>query len=129
MNNIGLIWYEKGLYEKAEPMFREAFNLLDVPTTRINLAKVCYARGKTEVCDTLLAKALEGANFDEKAEIYQFMAEKAEKENRPEEANIFHKKKMHAGQRTGKKKTEEMLSLQNEYDNMKRMKEQDTVSE
>lgn len=57
------------------------------------------------------------------------MAEKAEKENRPEEANIFHKKKNHAGQRTGKKKTEEMLSLQNEYDNMKRMKEQATASE
>lgn len=73
-------------------MFRQAFNLLDVPTTRINLAKVCYARGKAEECDTLLAKALEGANFDEKAEIYQFMAEKAEEENRPEEANIFHKK-------------------------------------
>lgn len=73
-------------------MFRQAFNLLDVPTTRINLAKVCYARGKTEECDTILAKALEGANFDEKAEIYQFMAEKAEEENRPEEANIFHKK-------------------------------------
>lgn len=41
----------------------------------------------------------------------------------------FIKKKNHAGQRTGKKKTEEMLSLQNEYDNMKRMKEQDTASE
>lgn len=53
LNNIGLIWYEKGLYEKAEPMFRQAFNLLDVPTTRINLAKVCYARGKAEECDTL----------------------------------------------------------------------------
>lgn len=120
LNNIGLIWYEKGLYEKAEPMFRQAFNLLDVPTTRINLAKVCYDRGKTEVCDTLLAKALEGANFDEKAEIYQFMAEKAEKENRPEEANIFHKKKIMQDSALARKKTEEMLSLQNEYDNMKK---------
>lgn len=121
LNNIGLIWYEKGLYEKAEPMFREAFNLLDVPTTRINLAKVCYARGKAEECDTLLAKALEGANFDEKAEIYQFMAEKAEKENSPEEANIFHKKeKIMQDSALARKKTEEMLSLQNEYDNMKK---------
>ena len=93
MTNIGYIFYEYGEYKKAEPLFRQAFNLLDVPTTRINLAKVCYARGKAEECDTLLAKALEGANFEEKAEIYQFMAEKAEKENRPEEANIFHKKK------------------------------------
>ena len=121
LNNIGLIWYEKGLYEKAEPMFRQAFNLLDVPTTRINLAKVCYDRGKTEVCDTILAKALEGANFEEKAEIYQFMAEKAEKENRPEEANIFHKKeKIMQDSALARKKTEEMLSLQNEYDNMKK---------
>ena len=121
LNNIGLIWYEKGLYEKAEPMFRQAFNLLDVPTTRINLAKVCYARGKAEECDTLLAKALEGANFEEKAEIYQFMAEKAEEENRPEEANIFHKKeKCMQDSALARKKTEEMLSLQNEYDNMKK---------
>lgn len=121
LNNIGLIWYEKGLYEKAEPMFRQAFNLLDVPTTRINLAKVCYARGKAEECDTILAKALEGANFDEKAEIYQFMAEKAEKESRPEEANEYHKKeKIMQDSALARKKTEEMLSLQNEYDNMKK---------
>lgn len=121
MTNIGYIFYEYGEYKKAEPMFRQAFNLLDVPTTRINLAKVCYARGKTEVCDTLLAKALEGANFDEKAEIYQFMAEKAEEENRPEEANIFHKKeKIMQDSALARKKTEEMLSLQNEYDNMKK---------
>lgn len=123
MTNIGYIFYEYGEYKKAEPMFRQAFNLLDVPTTRINLAKVCYARGKAEECDTILAKALEGANFDEKAEIYQFMAEKAEKESRPEEANEYHKKeKIMQDSALARKKTEEMLSLQNEYDNMKRMR-------
>ena len=59
--------------------------------------------------------------FDEKAEIYQFMAEKAEEENRPEEANIFHKKeKIMQDSALARKKTEEMLSLQNEYDNMKK---------
>lgn len=121
ISNIGYIFYEYKEYEKAEPLFREAFNLLDTTTTRINLAKVCYARGKTEECDTLLAKALEGANFDEKAEIYQFMAEKAEEENCPEEANIFHKKeKIMQDSALARKKTEEMLSLQNEYDNMKK---------
>lgn len=58
------------------------------------------------------------------------MAEKAEKENRPEEANIFHKKeKIMQDSAQARKKTEEMLSLQNEYDNMKRMKEQATASE
>lgn len=121
ISNIGYIFYEYKEYEKAEPLFREAFNLLDTTTTCINLAKVCYARGKAEECDTLLAKALEGANFEEKAEIYQFMAEKAEKENRPEEANIFHKKeKIMQDSALARKKTEEMLSLQNEYDNMKK---------
>lgn len=51
------------------------------------------------------------------------MAEKAEKESRPEEANEYHKKeKIMQDSALARKKTEEMLSLQNEYDNMKRMR-------
>lgn len=54
LSNIGLLYYENKLYNEAEPLFRNAFKLLPVPTTQINLAKTCYMLGKDAEGDTLI---------------------------------------------------------------------------
>lgn len=78
ITNIGMIYYESSEYRKAEQMFIVAENLLSVPQTQTNLAKVYGMLGKDRESDSLFRMAWEKADYEIKAEILQFKAERAD---------------------------------------------------
>lgn len=78
ITNIGMIYYESGEYRKAEQMFIVAENLLSMPQTQTNLAKVYGMLGKDSESDSLFRMAWAKADYETKAEILQFKAERAD---------------------------------------------------
>ena len=117
LSNIGLLYYENKLYNEAEPLFRNAFKLLPVPTTQINLAKTCYMLGKDAEGDTLFNKAWPEASDEEKVEILQFRAAQAEESGDFATSSRLYKD-AHAMQDSVRRnmKTEETVMAQSDYE-------------
>lgn len=117
--NLGYLYYELGEYKKATPLIEKAFKMIPVPTTRIKLAKLYYAINRKAEADSLMKEAWIGATFEQKKEILDFLAEKAEKEKRFEEASDLYKKSQAMQDSiTMKRKTEEIITLQTEHDRL-----------
>lgn len=76
LSNIGVIYYDNGNYHKAEQMFIVAEKLLSVPQTQTNLTKVYGMLGKDSEADSLFETAWAKADYEIKAEILQFKAER-----------------------------------------------------
>lgn len=89
ITNIGMIYYESGEYRKAEQMFIVAENLLSVPQTQTNLAKVYGMLGKDMEADSLFRMAWKKADYEIKAEILQFKAERADSKGDFEASTIL----------------------------------------
>ena len=117
LNNIGVLLYDRGKSKKAEPYLRYAVKILPEPPVMLTLAKICGALGKEDESDSLLSQAWKRAKFEVKTDILEFMAEKSEKENDFKQAAQLRKRaKAMADSAAKEKKTEEMLSLQDKYD-------------
>lgn len=117
LNNIGSLWYRQGKYVESEKVFRQAEHISPISTTRLNLAKVCYILKKDVEVDSLMKEAWEGASFEEKKEILDFLADKAKKEKQFETAaELYKKSQIMQDSITMKRKTEEIVALQDEQD-------------
>lgn len=117
LTNIGVIYYDFRMYKEAAPLFRQAVALLPISTTQINLAKNNYALGNDDQTDSLLKKAWPKANHEEKAEIMQFLAERAEKKGDIAASVRFYKEaKAIQDSADAVKETEEAVNVQREYE-------------
>ena len=117
ITNLGVLYFENGDYHKAEPLFRQAISLLNVSTTQINLAKVCYILNKDSEADTLMAQAWPEAGAEEKAEILLFLAEKADREKDfKASARYYHETKVLEDSIKKTKDTEGAVTTQRDYD-------------
>ena len=117
LTNIGVIYYDFRMYKEAAPLFRQAVALLPISTTQINLAKNNYALGNDDQTDSLLKKAWPKANHEEKAEIMQFLAERAEKQGDLAASTNFYKEaKAMQDSANAAKDTEEAVNVQREYE-------------
>lgn len=117
LNNIGYIYYENGLYSKAEPLFREAMALFPDPNPTINLTKTCYIIGNEHEADSLTAKIWNGSDYELKAELSQFLAERAENNGDYEAATRFYRQaKAMQDSAARQKRTEETVTMQRDYE-------------
>lgn len=78
MSSIGLTYYENEDYLKAERILIAAEGLSSTPQTQTNLAKVYGMLGKDMEADSLFRMAWAKADYETKAEILQFKAERAD---------------------------------------------------
>ena len=117
LTNIGVIYYDFRMYKEAAPLFRQAVALLPISTTQINLAKNNYALGNDDQTDSLLKKSWPKANHEEKAEIMQFLAERAERQGDFKASARFYKEaKAMQDSADAVKETEEAVNVQREYE-------------
>lgn len=117
ITNLGVLYFENGDYHKAEPLFRQAISLLNVSTTQINLAKVCYILNKDNEADKLIAQAWPESGAEEKAEILLFLAEKADREKDfKASARYYHEAKVLEDSIKKTKDTEGAVTTQRDYD-------------
>ena len=117
MTNIGLLYYEKGNYEKAESLLRKALALFVCCQTQINLAKTCYKLGNSAESDSLLKEAWPNASVEDKVEILQFRAEMADKAGDYAASSRFYKEAQ-ALQDSARRamKTEEAVIVLRDYE-------------
>lgn len=92
LTNIGVLYYDNKMYREADSLFRQAITILPVSTTQINLAKTSSALGDDRKADSLLQLAWPDADYEEKAEILQFLAERSEKQGDDKAAARFYKR-------------------------------------
>ena len=120
MTNIGLLYYEKGNYEKAESLLRKALALFVCCQTQINLAKTCYKLGNRAECDSLLTEAWPDASVQDKVEILQFRAEMADRAGDYAASSRFYKEAQ-ALQDSARRamKTEEAVIVLRDYEREK----------
>lgn len=117
LNNIGYVYYEKGLYKEAEAFFEKAKTILPVPTIYINLSKTYYMLGKNNKADSLVILINRDANFEEKAEMCQFLAERAERKGDYEAASrLYRQAKAMQDSANIQRQTEETVTMQREYE-------------
>ena len=117
MTNIGLLYYERGDYKKADSLLRKALALFVNFSAQINLAKTCYKLGDRAECDSLLTEAWPDASVQDKVEILQFRAEMADKAGDYAASSRFYKEAQ-ALQDSARRamKTEEAVTVQRDYE-------------
>ena len=117
MTNIGLLYYERGDYKKADSLLRKALSLFVNFSAQINLAKTCYKLGDRAECDSLLTEAWPDASVQDKVEILQFRAEMADKAGDYAASSRFYKEAQ-ALQDSARRamKTEEAVTVQRDYE-------------
>lgn len=117
MTNIGLLYYERGDYKKADSLLRKALALFVNFSAQINLAKTCYKLGDRAECDSLLTEAWPDASVQDKVEILQFRAEMADKAGNYAASSRFYKEAQ-ALQDSARRamKTEEAVTVQRDYE-------------
>ena len=120
MTNIGLLYYERGDYEKAESLLRKALALFVCCQTQINLAKTCYKLGNRAESDSLLKEAWPDASVQDKVEILQFRAEMADRAGDYAASSRFYKEAQ-ALQDSARRamKTEEAVIVLRDYEREK----------
>ena len=117
MTNIGLLYYEKGDYEKAESLLRKALSLFVNFSAQINLAKTCYKLGNRAESDSLLKEAWPNASVEDKIEILQFRAEMANKAGDYAASSRFYKEAQALQDSVRRAmKTEEAVTVQHDYE-------------
>ena len=117
LNNIGFIYYENGLYKEAETYFNKAEAILPNSNFEINLTKTYYMLGKDRKADSLFNAVWPKANYEEKAEIMQFLAERSEKKGDFAASTRFYKEaKAIQDSANAAKETEEAVNVQREYE-------------
>ena len=116
INNIGYLYSETGFYGKAEPLLRTAVSLLPCAVTYTSLAKNCYRQGKDREADSLMRLAEPYADFETKAEMCQFLAERAERKGDYEAASrLYRQAKAMQDSMEAQRPTEETVTMQREY--------------
>ena len=117
MTNIGLLYYERGDYKKADSLLRKALALFVNFSAQINLAKTCYKLGDRAECDSLLTEAWPDASVQDKVEILQFRAEMADRAGDYAASSRFYKEAQ-ALQDSARRamKTEEAVTVQRDYE-------------
>ena len=117
ITNIGVIYYENKEYRKAEPLFRQALDLLPVSTTQINFAMTRCMLGDSAESDSLLKEAWPNASVEDRVEILQFRAEMADKAGDYAASSRFYKEAQ-ALQDSARRamKTEEAVTVQRDYE-------------
>lgn len=117
INNIGFLYSENGFYDKAEPLLRAAASALPCAVTYASLAKNCYRQGKDREADSLMRLAEPGADFESKAEMCQFLAERAEQKGDFEAASrLYRQAKAMQDSVNNQRQTEETVTMQREYE-------------
>lgn len=117
INNIGYLYSETGFYGKAEPLLRTAVSLLPCAVTYTSLAKNCYRQGKDREADSLMRLAEPYADFETKAEMCQFLAERAERKGDYEAASrLYRQAKTMKDSMEAQRPTEETVTMQREYE-------------
>lgn len=117
MHNIGYVYYENGHYAEAEKFLREAAMLYQAPMINVNLAKNCYMLGKDHEADSLVKLINNDASFEEKAEMSQFLAERAERKGDYEAATrLYRQAKALEDSAARQKRTEETVTMQRDYE-------------
>lgn len=120
LNNIGLLYYENGLYNEAENYFKKSEALFDISNTKINLTKTYYMLGKDREADSLFKVVWPKASYEDKAEILQFLAERAEKQGEFKASSRFYKQaKAMQDSVNANKKTEEAVAAQRDFEHEK----------
>ena len=79
MGNIGAMYSELGLHGKAEAILEQADSILPDQHIKMNLARTYYEMGKDRKADSLVKAVWPTTCYDLKAEMLQFLAERAEK--------------------------------------------------
>ena len=124
LNNIGMIYKEGGNYEKARPFLEEALRLYPHPTMQTNLALTYYMLGKDREADSLSRMVLDNGSHENKVEILQFLAERAEKGGNFKEATaLFRRAKAMQDSINYSKQTEETVATQRDYEQERLVKE------
>ena len=124
LNNIGFFYYDKGNYEEAETLFRKADNLISAPTIKINIIKTCYMLNKSQEADSILQATWPKTDHELKAEMLQFLAERAEKQGDFKAAAKYYKQvKEQEDSLKMSQNTEEAITTQQAYDIEKREEE------
>lgn len=124
LSNIGVTYYDNGMYSEADTLFRQAIELLPVSTTQINLAKNNYALGNDDKTDSLLTAAWVTADYEEKAEILYFLSERAEdKGDLKTSSKLYKQGKIMQDSAKMDKDTEEAITTQQAYDMEKKEEE------
>lgn len=77
--NVGYLYYELGVYDRAETMLREAVALMDVNEAVVNLIMTLYMKGEDAEADSLRQIRWSGFTAAQKGELLQLMAELAER--------------------------------------------------
>lgn len=117
MTNIGYACYENRLYHEADTLLRQAAMLYQAPMININLAKNCYMLGKDHEADSLVKLINNDASFEEKAEMSQFLAERAESKGDYEAATrLYRQAKALEDSAARQKRTEERVTMQRDYE-------------
>ena len=117
LTNIGVIYYDNKMYKEADSLFRQAITILPISTTRINLAKTSSALGDNSKADSLLRLAWPDADNEEKAEILQFLAERAEKRGDDKSAaSLYKRAKAMQDSVNADRKAEEAVATQRDYE-------------
>lgn len=117
LNNIGYVYYENGRYNEAERLFREATTLYPAPNPTVNLIKTYYMLGKESEADSLTDAVWNDADYDLKAELSQFLAERAENNGDYEAATRFYRQaKAMQDSAARQKRTEETVTMQRDYE-------------
>lgn len=117
MTNIGLLYYERGDYKKADSLLRKALSLFVNFSAQINLAKTSYKLGDRAECDSLLTEAWPDASVEDRVEILQFRAEMADRAGDYAASSRFYKEAQ-ALQDSARRamKTEEAVTVQRDYE-------------
>lgn len=117
MTNIGYACYENGLYHEADTLLRQAAMLYQAPMININLAKNCYMLGKDHEADSLVKLINNDASFEERAELSQFLAERAESNGDYEASTrLYRQAKALEDSAARQKRTEERVTMQRDYE-------------
>ena len=124
LTNIGFFYYEDANYHKAETLYKEAVQLIQDPHPMINLIKTYYMLNKDNEADSLLQSTWPETDHELKAEMLQFLAERAEKQGDFKVATKFYKQaKEHEDSAKMDKDTEEAITTQQAYDMEKKEEE------
>ncbi len=117
INNIGYLYSENGYYDKAEPLLRKAVSLIPCAVTYTSLAKNCYRQGKEQEADSLMKLAEPSADFESKAEMYQFLAERAERNGDfKNSSRLYRQAKTMKDSMEAQRPTEETVTMLRDYE-------------
>lgn len=117
MNNIGYIYYENRMYDKARLLFTQALSIEPNTDLLVNLMKTDYMLGMHREADSIKNKIWDQSNAGQKAEILLFLAEKADREKDfKASARYYHEAKVLEDSIKKTKDTEGAVTTQRDYD-------------